>query len=367
MASLSELVTNPVPGVTANVSTSVPWPTWRTASSSTARALPRRTAVAEVVLTHPEAVAFGTVAGSPSWPTPGATVVRLATRLGFPGSPASRRPSRPGSGSACARGRAHPGRARRRRRVAHAAGRARQRAAHAAGGGRRRLRPGGGAAGRPPPASSWSPAITSSGIGAMLAAGLALVRDDVQQVAGPTWPSPANGRLRARRVVVAVDLRRYERWVVEHVPGRRRGPSPWRSPTARCRRSPRPRRRSRCPAEGAGVFDSHVGTLALVNALVTGPRARLAAAPPTARPVESAWRGGGRRSSIADQRDRGHPPARSRRCPSRDDRAGSGGDGARRGLVATADHLASSAGVAILGRQAAARPTRPWPPARSWP
>ena len=56
------------------------------------------------------------------------------------------------------------------------------------------------------------------------------------------------------------------------------GPSPrapprWPSPTACCPRSPPGGRvASRWPPRAPGVFDSHVGTLALANALVTGAR-----------------------------------------------------------------------------------------------
>jgi hypothetical protein len=47
-------------------------------------------------------------------------------------------------------------------------------------------------------------------------------------------------------------------------------------------------------AEGAGVFDSHVGTLALANALATGTAARLRrSATRRLDAVESAWRAAG--------------------------------------------------------------------------
>ena len=94
-------------------------------------------------------------------------------------------------------------------------------------------------------------------------------------------------------MLVAIDLRRYERWVLDAAAatvaagGRRRS----RSPTRASRPSPR---RAEVAfvvaAEGAGPFDSHVGTLALANALVTGVAARLRR-PATDRldRVESAW------------------------------------------------------------------------------
>ena len=94
-------------------------------------------------------------------------------------------------------------------------------------------------------------------------------------------------------MLVAIDLRRYERWVLEAadatVAARRRGDRAHRL-------TPLPARHRRgqvafvVAAEGAGPFDSHVGTLALANALVTGVAARLRR-PATDRldRVESAW------------------------------------------------------------------------------
>jgi DNA-binding MurR/RpiR family transcriptional regulator len=47
-------------------------------------------------------------------------------------------------------------------------------------------------------------------------------------------------------------------------------------------------------AEGAGVFDSHVGTHALTNALITGAAARLRrSAAERLDAVEAAWRAAG--------------------------------------------------------------------------
>ncbi len=108
-------------------------------------------------------------------------------------------------------------------------------------------------------------------------------------------PGPLGGG--AAPVVVAVDLRRYERWVVaaarEAVGGRATLVSP--SPTARCRRSPTVAEVAfAVTAEGAGPFDSHVGTLALVNALVTGVAARLRESATTrVDALESRWRESG--------------------------------------------------------------------------
>lgn len=94
-------------------------------------------------------------------------------------------------------------------------------------------------------------------------------------------------------VLVAVDLRRYEAWVVaaaERVAGRGGHvialTDSTLSPLAAISAAT-----FVVAAEGAGPFDSHVGTLALLNALVTGVADR---APGEAGPrldaIEAAWR-----------------------------------------------------------------------------
>jgi DNA-binding MurR/RpiR family transcriptional regulator len=255
--------------------------------------------VAEVVLRDPEAVAFGTVARvADAAGTSGASVVRLANRLGYGGfselqaavqaeigqqlRPAVERiRSERGSDVVSRTLRAEVDNvhrtltavrpevfaqavdllADRRRRILVVAGEA------------------------------------EAGVGAMLASSLDLVREGVEQVAGS---DVAVARRMAAcgpdAVVVAIDLRRYERWVVEHV-GRAVAAgatvlaitdSPL-SPLARLAEGS-----FTVAAEGAGVFDSHVGTLALVNALVTGAAARLR--PSAARrldAIEAAWRAAG--------------------------------------------------------------------------
>jgi DNA-binding MurR/RpiR family transcriptional regulator len=94
-------------------------------------------------------------------------------------------------------------------------------------------------------------------------------------------------------VLVAIDLRRYERWVVDATAATvTRGglvvalTDSQLSPLARGAEVA-----FAVAAEGAGPFDSHVGTLALVNALTTGVATRLRR-PATDRldRVESAWR-----------------------------------------------------------------------------
>jgi DNA-binding MurR/RpiR family transcriptional regulator len=108
-------------------------------------------------------------------------------------------------------------------------------------------------------------------------------------------------------VLVAIDLRRYERWVVEHT--RRAAQGPGGSGGRRADvialtdslLSPLAESATvafTVQAEGAGPFDSHVGTLALVNALVTGVAGRLRrSAAPRLSAVEAAW---GRSEALLD-------------------------------------------------------------------
>jgi DNA-binding MurR/RpiR family transcriptional regulator len=134
-----------------------------------------------------------------------------------------------------------------------------------------------------------------AGVGAMLASGLALVRGDVAEVGGS---DVAVARQLAgtgpETLLVAIDLRRYERWVVQHVTRAvEQGAtlvavtdSPL-SPLAAVASVS-----FAVAAEGAGPFDSHVGTLALANALVTGVAGRLRrSATRRLDAVEAAWRG----------------------------------------------------------------------------
>lgn len=112
-----------------------------------------------------------------------------------------------------------------------------------------------------------------SGVGAFLADGLGLLRPGVRRVDGAA-PSVARELAHVRRgdVVVTVEVRRYERWVLDAAAGAvDRGAAlvaitdSVLSPLAR-----RATLTFVVTAEGAGPFDSHVGTLALVNAMVSG-------------------------------------------------------------------------------------------------
>ncbi|MGH2684032.1 MAG: MurR/RpiR family transcriptional regulator, partial [Actinomycetota bacterium] len=125
-------------------------------------------------------------------------------------------------------------------------------------------------------------------------AGLALVRDDVHQVAGS---DVAVARQMAAcgpdTVVVAVDLRRYERWVLSAAEAAA-GRGAHLIAITDSRFSPLADLAAETfavSADGVGPFDSHVGTLALANALVTGVAARLRqSATRRLDRVEKAWR-----------------------------------------------------------------------------
>lgn len=260
---------------------------------------PAERQVAEVVLREPEAVAFGTVARvAERSGTSGASVVRLATRLGYPGFSSLQAAVQGAIGQqlrpAVERIRDEQGSdvvtrtlraeldnvertlaavdpdgfatavgllADRRRSVVVVAGDA------------------------------------ETGVGAMFATALSLVRAGVTQVSGS---DVAVARQMAAcgpdTVVVALDLRRYERWVVEHVA---RAVAAGASAVAVTDSLLSPLAAEAAvsfivAAEGAGVFDSHVGMLALANALVTGTAARLRrSATDRLDAVEAAWRAAG--------------------------------------------------------------------------
>jgi DNA-binding MurR/RpiR family transcriptional regulator len=111
------------------------------------------------------------------------------------------------------------------------------------------------------------------GIGTFLADGLDLLRDGTHRVSGPA-PAVARALAHVRPVdvVVAIDLRRYERWVLDAVRSVTAGGASVLAITDSVL-SPMAAGAAvtfTVTAEGAGPFDSHVGTLALVNALVSG-------------------------------------------------------------------------------------------------
>jgi DNA-binding MurR/RpiR family transcriptional regulator len=258
---------------------------------------PAERQVAEVVLRQPEGVAFGTVAEVAAVAdTSGATVVRLATRLGYQGFSdlqssvrdaigARLRPAVEGIRSDVGPdvvGATLAAEVDNVRRTLDAVDPvAFDRAVGLLADVRRPVRALAGDA--------------QAGIGAMLVTDLAILRPDVAEAQGS--PAAVVRRLATLGggpppVVVAIDLRRYERWIVDAarqavadgaalVAVTDSPLSPLAAPAEVT---------FAVSAEGAGPFDSHVGTLALVNALVTGVAARLRASA-TARidALESHW------------------------------------------------------------------------------
>jgi DNA-binding MurR/RpiR family transcriptional regulator len=131
------------------------------------------------------------------------------------------------------------------------------------------------------------------GIATAAADQLGQLRDGVELLTG-TAPRVASRVALAGRheVALAIDVRRYDRWVLDAVTGLRAagatlvavtdGPLSPLVPGATAWFAVR--------AEGPGPFDSHVGTLALLHALVTGVADRLRGSA-TARldRIEQAW------------------------------------------------------------------------------
>jgi len=263
------------------------------------RLSPAERQVAEVVLRQPETVAFGTVAELAARAgTSGASVVRLAGRLGYAGfselqgavqaaigqqlRPAAERIRDEGGSDVLSR----TSRAERhnvQRTLAAVDPEAFARAVDLLADEARPVRVLAGDA--------------EAGIGTMLAAPLGMLRDDVAELSGSDVAVVRRlAAVPVGTVVVAIDLRRYERWVVDHAGRAARDgaqlvaltDSPL-SPLAAVATVS-----FTVAAEGAGPFDSHVGTLALVNALVTGVagRRRDSAARRLDR-LEAAWRDSG--------------------------------------------------------------------------
>jgi DNA-binding MurR/RpiR family transcriptional regulator len=270
------------------------------------RLSPAERRVAEVVLRDPECVAFGTVARvAERARTSGASVVRLSTRLGYPGysglqaavqgaigqqlRPAVERirdlrsvstPARAGRGSDVVARTLRAELDNVHRTLDGVSTAAFERAVALLADRRRSLRVVAGDA--------------EAGVGAMLATGLALVRHDVVQVSGSDVAVARQlAGTGAETVIIAVDLRRYERWVVDHVT-RAVGGGATLVAVTDSPLSPLAATASvtfTVAAEGAGPFDSHVGTLALANALVTGVAASLRrSATHRLDAVEAAWR-----------------------------------------------------------------------------
>jgi DNA-binding MurR/RpiR family transcriptional regulator len=256
---------------------------------------PAERRVAEIVLADPSVAAFATVAElGRRARTSGATVVRLADRLGYDGWVGLQAEVRAGIDQ-----RLRPATERIREtgvddvlvatatreadnvhRTLDAVDRTHyQRAVELLADGKRVLRVLAGSA--------------QDGIGALLADDLDLLRPDVLRVSGsPVTVTSRLAHTTAGDVLVAIDLRRYERWVVDAAAATSAAGGIVIALTD-SRLSPLARHATVTfvvAAEGAGPFDSHVGTLALANALVTGVAARIRR-PATKRldRVEAAW------------------------------------------------------------------------------
>lgn len=241
---------------------------------------PAERRVAEVVLEQPQLVAFGTVADLAEAAASGAaTVVRLAGKLGFDGftglqasvqhtlagqlRPAAERIREPAATDAIGRHlqleidnvattlRALNGEV-----LADVV-------AHLAAHGARVFVVSGDA---------------SLGVAQQLVADLHALRDDVTLVDGNDVAVRRTvAQLRPTDVVVTIDLRRYDRWVVDAArDAHSRGV--WCVSLTDSLLSPLAglaERTLTVAAAGGGPFDSHVGTLALINVLVAGVADRL--------------------------------------------------------------------------------------------
>lgn len=256
---------------------------------------PAERRVASSVAADPSSVAFGTVADlAGRTGTSGPTVLRLAQKLGFDGyaalqaavrqelearlRPAAERIREHDAGHPVGRALAHSlaavqstleavDRPAFDRAVALLAGRRRQ--VHVLSG------------------------EATAGVAGMAADALDLLRPGVGVVAGsPVGVARRLAHVERGDVVLAIDLRRYERWVLDATgAASARGAAviavtdSLLSPLADLATE-----RFVVAAEGAGPFDTHVGTLALLDALVAGVADRLRG-PAAARldAVERAW------------------------------------------------------------------------------
>jgi DNA-binding MurR/RpiR family transcriptional regulator len=260
---------------------------------------PAERRVADVVVSDPEAVAFGTVATvAAAAGASGATVVRLAARLGFDGfaalqdavqsdlarrlRPATERIREPVPGDTVGRVLQASLDAVHgtldsvdREAFADAVARLADRAAQV-----------------------WVVCGDAShGIGEHLTAGLSMLRPDVAQVDGsPVRVAAASARVRRGDVVVALDLRRYDRWLLEWVGSAKAAGAALVvltdsavSPLADLAAG-RGDHLVVVVAESAGPFDTYVGALALLDALVAGVAAedRRSATESLDR-IEAAW------------------------------------------------------------------------------
>jgi len=137
----------------------------------------------------------------------------------------------------------------------------------------------------------------SLGVGMVLTTQLELLRERVSLMGGsPVRVSRQLANLVQGDVVVAVDHRRYEKWLLEAA-RRAVGAGAVVVAVSDSAFSPLSEQAGHAfvvGVRGAGPFDSHAGSFALVHALVTGVAARLRRrAVGRLDAVESAWRVGG--------------------------------------------------------------------------
>ena len=134
----------------------------------------------------------------------------------------------------------------------------------------------------------------SHGVAGQFAQDLAALRDHVEIVAGNEVAVHRQiARVEPADVVVAVDLRRYERWLIAAV-DRLASRGPWILALSDRVMSPLSARADAVVVVGAvggGPFDSHVGTLAVFNTLVAATADELQDhAGPRLERAEQAWR-----------------------------------------------------------------------------
>ena len=260
---------------------------------------PAERRVAEVVLERPQLVAFGTVAELAEASSSGAaTVVRLATKLGFDGftglqdsvqhalarqlRPAAERIREPAATDAIGR---HLD-----LEIDNVAStlRALDGAAlddlvqHLADQGSRVFVLSGDA---------------SAGVARQMVGDLRALRDDVTLIDGNEVAVRRTiALLRPTDTLITLDLRRYDRWVVDAAK-QARGSGAWCAAVTDSLLSPLASLADRTftvAAAGGGPFDSHVGTLAWANVVVAGVADRLRAqATERLDLAEAAWRDAG--------------------------------------------------------------------------
>ncbi len=251
--------------------------------------------VAEVVLERPQLVAFGTVAELAAAADAGAaTVVRLATKLGFDGFTAMQTSVQHDLAN----------------QLRPAAERIREPVGDDLVGRHLQLEQANVQASlRAIDRASLAEVITrladpavrvfvlagdsTRGVAQQLVADLGALRDDVQVLDGNEIAVRRQvALLRPDDVVVAVDFRRYERWVVDAATAAATAGA-WCVAVTDSLLSPLSavaRHTLVVAAAGAGPFDSHVGTLAVFNVLATGVADRLrSAATERLDRLESVW------------------------------------------------------------------------------